>query len=451
MLQHETPVPPVVSYPPTSEVYAMHTSNTVPHYTVCEGSHAVEVQQPTMESAQVNIQQPSMESTQASLQQPGVKRSADWGYYEQGSAASKQARYASLENTERVIPRSSIGSRPPVNTAQVQYALSPHMQAGTEGHSNLQQDMMQGKLIQQQDIMQGNQIQEQDVMLGKLIQQRISIGQALQRRDMEEQLAERLATQGKIMEQVVVQARSVQHPATERQGAEKKATHQQLMQQQTALRQLMQEQTAQRQTLQQHATQRQTLQQQTVQRTQPPMQHQPIHGHPVGQQGVPNRRRAQQQAAHGLSAEQESLIQESKRRQQIVQQENKARQQNVQQENKARQQSAQGGQARPHRATGQHAGGAKVYRPVMKDGCTQTSEIGTSSETGKTSNKGTFVITVDTATGKTYTCYLPKDGSFFKVVPVDWIHRTNDAVVVKQLSVEDEVGVCFCVFLYVCV
>ena len=195
--------------------------------------------------------------------------------------------------------------------------------------------------------------------------------------------------------------------------------------------------------------QRQTTQQPPMQRQatqQPPMQHQPVHGHPVGQQGVPNRRRAQQQAAHGLSAEQESLIQESKRRQQIVQQENKARQHNVQQENKARQQSAQGGQARPHRATAQHAGGQKVYRPVMKDGCTQTSEIGTSSETGKTSNKGTFVITVDTATGKTYTCYLPKDGSFFKVVPVDWIHRTNDAVVVKQLSVEDEVGVCFCIF-----
>ena len=424
MLQHETTVPPLVSYPPSSDVYAMHTSNTVPHYTVCEGSHAVEVQQSSMESIQVNIQQPSMESTQASLQQPGVKRSADWGYYEDGSAASKQARYASLEHTERVIPRSTIGSRPPVNTAseaQVQYALPPQ---ASSGHAGTNQGVVQGRP-------QTVQVYHQEVMQGKPISQQI-------------------------VQQVVVQARSVQHPATQRQVTEKQASQEQLIRQQATLQRIMQQQSVQqaqavqrqamqRQTTQQPSMQRQTTQQPSMQRQatqQPLMQHQPVHGHPVGQQGVPNRRRAQQQAAHGLSAEQQSLIQESKQRQQ----ENKVRQQNVQQENKARQQTAQGGQARPHRATAQHAGGQKVYRPVMKDGCTQTSEIGTSSETGKTSNKGTFVITVDTATGKTYTCYLPKDGSFFKVVPVDWIHRTNDAVVVKQLSVEDEVGVCFCIF-----
>ena len=394
----------------------MHTSNTVPHYTVREGSQAVEVQQSSIESIQVNIEQPSMESTQASIQQPGVKRSSDWGYYEQDSAVSKQARYASLEHTERVIPRSTIGSRPPVNpvsAAQVQYALPPRVQSSTV--------LAAGQTMAHQGaVHQGYPALPQDVMQGKPI------------------------PQPTMQQQVVIQARSVQHPATQRQATEKQASHEQLIRQQATHQRIMQAVQQQQAVQQAQAVQRQAMQRQTTQ--QPPMQHPPIHGHPVGQQGVPNRRRAQQQAAHGLSAEQESLIQESKRRQQIVQQENKARQQNVQQENKARQQSAQGGQARPHRATGQHAGGAKVYRPVMKDGCTQTSEIGTSSETGKTSNKGTFVITVDTATGKTYTCYLPKDGSFFKVVPVDWIHRTNDAVVVKQLSVEDEVGVCFCIF-----
>ena len=396
----------------------MHTSNTVPHYTVREGSQAVEVQQPTIESTRLNIQQPSMESTQGSIQQPGVKRSADWGYYEDGSAASKQARYASLEHTERVIPRSTIGSRPPVNpvsAAQVQYALPP---PASSGHTGTNQGVVQGRPQQTQSA----QGYHQDVMQEKPI------------------------PQPTMQQQVVIQARSVQHPATQRQATEKQASHEQLIQQQATLQRIMQQQAVQqaqavqRQAMQRQATQQPPMQRQTTQ--QQSMQHQPVHGHPVGHQGVPNRRRAQQQAAHGLSAEQQSLIQESKQRQQ----ENRARQQNVQQENKARQQSAQGGQARPHRATAQHAGGQKVYRPVMKDGCTQTSEIGTSSETGKTSNKGTFVITVDTATGKTYTCYLPKDGSFFKVVPVDWIHRTNDAVVVKQLSVEDEVGVCFCIF-----
>lgn len=388
----------------------MHTSNTVPHYTVREGSQAVEVHQSSIESIQVNIQQPSMESTQASIQQPGVKRSADWGYYEDGSAASKQARYASLEHTERVIPRSTIGSRPPVNpvsAAQVQYALPPRVLSSTV------QDQGQ-TMAHQGAVHQGYPALPQDVMQEKPI------------------------PQPTMQQQVVIQARSVQHPATQRQATEKQASHEQLIRQQATHQRIMQavqqqQAVQQAQTVQRQAMQRQATQQQS-------MQHQPVHGHPVGHQGVPNRRRAQQQAAHGLSAEQQSLMQESKQRQQAVQV-----------ENKARQQAAQVGQARPHRATGQHAGGQKVYKPVMKDGCTQTSEIGTSSQTGKTSNKGTFVITVDTATGKTYTCYLPKDGSFFKVVPVDWIHRTNDAVVVKQLSVEDEVGVCFCDFLYVCV